>query len=209
MNVTEIFYSLQGEGPWLGLPAIFIRLSGCKKPYCPWCDTKYALHESTTMTTENILDAIEKYSCNCIVITGGEPFLQWEYGLKTLHASLINNNYRVQYETSGKVGIPDIDDAMIVCSPKYIDGTWRFYPANEDKAGYFKFLGDSADSFKTIESFIDLYHINAETVFIMPMGSTRSEQLSHMEPVFTFCRDHGYRMTPRLHILSFDTIRGV
>ncbi len=209
LNVTEIFHSLQGEGPWLGIPATFLRLGGCVEPYCPWCDTPYALEESTRMSPRDILDALEGYPGRQVVVTGGEPFLQWDHGLADLHASLVLRGYRIQYETSGKVPFPLMPDALIVCSPKCIDGTWRFDPANRGRADYYKFVAHDPGSLEAMEGFIGLYALPKERVYVMPLGTTREEQLRHMEPLFCFCRDHGYRMTPRLHVLTFDSRRGV
>jgi 7-carboxy-7-deazaguanine synthase len=209
MNVTEIFYSLQGEGPWLGLPAVFIRLSGCIEPYCPWCDTAYALYESTNMSNESIIETIKEYQCKNVVITGGEPFLQWNFGLAELHRSLTDKGYAIQYETSGKVPFPKLEDAVIICSPKYIDGLWIFDFSNLGNADFYKFLAHDRASFGKIKDFITEYSLPAERIFIMPMGETRTDQMMNMEKVFAFCTEHGYRMTPRLHILTFDTRRGV
>ena len=209
MNITEIFYSLQGEGPLLGLPAVFIRLSGCMEPYCPWCDTKYALYESTEMTIDQIIEKLDDYPCNTVVITGGEPFMQWDEGLSDLHTELIRKGCAIQYETSGKTALPRIEDAVVVCSPKFIENKWWFDLSNLGKVHYYKFLASDQPSFREIEAFIQGHPILREQVYIMPMGETRDEQLSIMETVFTFCRDKGYRMTPRLHILSFDNVRGV
>ena len=209
MNITEIFHSLQGEGPLIGLPASFIRFTGCLEPYCPWCDTRYALHESTEMTLGQIVDELKNYPGKTVVITGGEPFLQWDAGLSELHTELIRMGYAIQYETSGKTGLPMIDDAMVVCSPKFIDSTWRFDPSNLGKVHYYKFLAGNHESLTGILSFIHENAIAAGQVYVMPIGMTRDEQLRTMEMVFDFCRDNGYRMTPRLHILTFDNRRGV
>ena len=207
--VTEIFYSLQGEGPFIGLPAIFIRLGGCIEPLCPWCDTEYAWHEYTEMGTDEIFSQMNNYACRDVVITGGEPFLQWESGLKDLHYGLVKSGYRIFYETSGKVDIPNLDDAIVVMSPKYIDGKWHLPLGNIGKAHYFKFVADTAESLSEIEEFVKEHAIAREQVLIMPLGKTRQDQLKRMEMVFAFCRVHGYRMTPRLHVLIFDDKRGV
>jgi len=209
MTITEIFHSLQGEGPLIGLPVVFIRLSGCIEPYCPWCDTKYALYEGAQMTTKQIVDKLKNYHCNAVVITGGEPFMQWNAGLSELHGKLKGLGYAIQYETSGKTTLPQIDDAMVVCSPKFIEGSWRFDPSNLGKVHYYKFLANGHESLLEIQGFIQNNVLEPERVYVMPMGKTRDEQLNTMETVFGFCRDNGYRMTPRLHILTFDCKRGV
>jgi 7-carboxy-7-deazaguanine synthase len=209
MVVTEIFYSLQGEGPFIGLPSVFIRLGGCIEPLCPWCDTEYAWHEFMEMGQSEIIVEVNRYACKDVVITGGEPFLQWELGLKDLHCELVGSGYRIFYETSGKVDIPGLVDATIVMSPKYIEGQWHLPLGNIGNAHYFKFVADDAAALGEIDRFVKDHAITKDRVFIMPQGKTRAEQLKRMKTIFSFCREHGYRMTPRLHVLIFDDKRGV
>ena len=209
MHVSEIFYSLQGEGPLVGEPSVFIRLGGCVEPYCPWCDTAYAIHEYREMALEEILEQAGRYACRNAVITGGEPFLQWESGLETLHRTLATKGWRISYETSGKAGIPDLHGATVVLSPKNIAGQWQVAPEALARAHSFKFVAQDLASLREIDIFVQENALQKEKVCIMPMGMTRDEQLQRMEMVFTFCREHGYRMTPRLHILIFDTKRRV
>jgi 7-carboxy-7-deazaguanine synthase len=207
--VTEIFYSLQGEGPFIGLPSVFIRLGGCIDPLCPWCDTEYAWHEFVEMGTDKILVEVNRYACKDVVITGGEPFLQWELGLKDLHCELVENGYRIFYETSGKVDIPGLEDATIIMSPKNIEGQWYLPLKNIGNAHYFKFVADDAAALGEIDRFVKDHAITKERVFIMPQGKTSAEQLKRMKTIFSFCRENGYRMSPRLHVLIFDDKRGV
>jgi len=207
--VAEIFYSLQGEGPLIGSPAIFIRMAGCIEPLCTWCDTKYAWFEFHEMNRERIMAEVGKYSCRDVVITGGEPFLQWDTGLHELHDELMENDYNIHYETSGKVGIPDLLGAAVVLSPKHIDGEWQVSRETVRKADLFKFVADDQKSMEEIHEFVEDYRIRKERVFIMPMGTTRKEQFARMEAVFTFCLQNGYQMSPRLHILIFEGKRGI
>jgi 7-carboxy-7-deazaguanine synthase len=207
--VTEIFYSLQGEGPFMGLPSVFIRLGGCIGPLCPWCDTEYAWHEFSEMGTDEIIAEMNLYDCRNVVITGGEPFLQWETGLIDLHEELVRSGYCLSYETSGKVDIPGLVDATIIMSPKNIEGQWHLPLGNIGNAHYFKFVADDAAALGEIDRFVKDHSITKDRVFIMPQGKTRAEQLKRMKIIFSFCREHGYRMTPRLHVLIFDDKRGV
>jgi 7-carboxy-7-deazaguanine synthase len=207
--VSEIFYSLQGEGPFIGSPSVFIRLGGCIDPLCPWCDTEYAWHEFSEMGNDEIIAAMNRYDCRDVVITGGEPFLQWETGLKDLHEELVRSGYCLSYETSGKVDIPALIDATIVMSPKYIEGKWHLPLGNIVKAHYYKFVADTDTSLYEIDRFVKDHAITKDRVFIMPQGKTRLEQIKRMTTVFSFCKEHGYRMTPRLHVLIFDDKRGV
>lgn len=209
MLVSEIFYSLQGEGPRVGEPSVFIRLGGCIEPYCPWCDTAYALHEYAEMGIPEIIREAISYACREVVITGGEPFLQWETGLRSLHEELSSMGFRLSYETSGKAGIPELQETCIILSPKNIRGEWLIDRGILGRASYFKFVAEDSASLKEIDAFVQGNALSGKKVYIMPMGGTRNEQIQRMEMVFCFCRDRGYNMTPRLHVLSFDTRRGV
>ncbi len=209
MQISEIFHSLQGEGPWLGMPATFIRLSGCIEPHCPWCDTPYALKGGNEMTIEAILQKVRDLHCSRIVITGGEPFLQWSKGLKDLHERLLQDGHQLQYETSGKIELPPLDNAVVVGSPKFIHAHWHYLPANTTRIDYFKFIADKEKACREILDFIAKHRIPSHKVYIMPLGHDRDTQLSNMPAIFDFCVNHGFRMTPRLHILTFDTRKGV
>lgn len=209
VRISEIFHSLQGEGPWQGLSASFIRLAGCTPPLCPWCDTPHALEGGEDMTIQTILRELAGAPSSRVVITGGEPFLQWESGLSDLHDALADGGREIQYETSGKVGIPAVDRALVVCSPKHVEGAWRFHPSGMERIHFFKFLAGGGGWFEVIDAFIEKYGIEKDRVYIMPLGATREEQIRGMEAVFSYCARRGYRMSARLHVLAFDTRRGV
>jgi len=110
LNICEIFYSLQGESTFSGLPCIFIRLSGCNLN-CSWCDTRYAEEESFPMTFDQILKKIEPYNCTLIEITGGEPLLQ--KATPMLISMLLERHYQVLLETNGSFSIQHIPGPCI------------------------------------------------------------------------------------------------
>lgn len=112
LKVNEIFYSIQGESSWAGLPCIFIRLTYCNLR-CSYCDTEYAFYEGTDFSIEEILNEIKKYNCNLIEITGGEPLVQKEEVL-SLMKTLCNLGYQVMIETSGSLSIEEIDNRVKV-----------------------------------------------------------------------------------------------
>jgi len=107
MKINEIFYSLQGEGKWTGLPNIFIRTSECNLR-CSYCDTKYAYIEGTEKNIEDILKEIKKFSCKNICITGGEPLLQCD--ILNLLNSLIKQKYSICLETNGSLSIEEVSN---------------------------------------------------------------------------------------------------
>ena len=117
-RVNEIFYTLQGEGAHSGIPAVFVRFSGCNLR-CPWCDTDFADH--TDMTAEQIVaEAQALYDIpnerrKMLVLTGGEPSLQVDKPLlDALHAA----GFYICIETNGTRPLPEGID-WITCSPKF------------------------------------------------------------------------------------------
>ncbi|WP_323932595.1 7-carboxy-7-deazaguanine synthase QueE [Aeromonas hydrophila] len=134
--INEIFQTIQGEGVFTGLPAIFVRLQGCPVG-CPWCDTRHTWvvdparevgvqavldcsNESdgwSKMSTEQILASFQQlgYQARHVVITGGEPCL---YDLQDLSTALIEAGYQVQIETSGTSEIQTHEQTWVTVSPK-------------------------------------------------------------------------------------------
>lgn len=110
LNICEIFYSLQGESTFAGLPCIFIRLSGCNLD-CSWCDTAYANDDSQLMTMDQILKKAGAYNCNLVEITGGEPLLQ--EGTPALISILLKKGYQVLLETNGSKSIQPVHPECI------------------------------------------------------------------------------------------------
>ena len=105
MKINEVFYSIQGEGKWSGLPNIFIRTTGCNLR-CSFCDTKYAYDDGKEMNIEEILNNISKYPCKYVCLTGGEPLLQNE--IVELIDNLIRQKYKVCIETNGSINLKKV-----------------------------------------------------------------------------------------------------
>ncbi len=106
IKINEIFYSIQGESTYAGLPCIFIRLTYCNLR-CSYCDTEYAFNAGKDYTIEAILEEIRKYDCKLVEVTGGEPLMQQESLL--LMESLCESGYEVLLETSGSLPIEAVD----------------------------------------------------------------------------------------------------
>ena len=104
--INEIFYSIQGESSRIGLPTIFIRLTGCPLR-CKYCDTEYAFTEGEKMHINTILKKIKQYPTKYVTVTGGEPLAQKECVL--LLKKLCDCGYDVSLETSGAVTVSNID----------------------------------------------------------------------------------------------------
>lgn len=108
-NISEIFYSIQGEGTRVGRPCVFVRFQGCELR-CDWCDTPYALEikqKEQLMNLEEITQEVEKYECKFVMLTGGEPL--YHKGVKELINWFCDNNFEVVIETNGHQSIAEID----------------------------------------------------------------------------------------------------
>jgi 7-carboxy-7-deazaguanine synthase len=101
VNISEIFYSIEGEGIEIGRPEIFIRLAKCNLK-CIWCDTKYSWNDGNEMSVNGTLNEIAKYPCKNVSITGGEPLLQREELLELIQ-QLKKLDYWIQINTNGTI----------------------------------------------------------------------------------------------------------
>ena len=101
MKISEIFFSLQGEGLEIGLPTVFVRLFACDLR-CSWCDTMYAVEgrDFRDYPVSEVMSEIEKHECKRVCITGGEPLIQAKE-VEELAERLIGDNYTILLETSG------------------------------------------------------------------------------------------------------------
>lgn len=106
LRITEIFFSLQGETSRVGLPTVFVRLTGCPLR-CGYCDTAYAFSGGETMTVSAILQQVARYNTRYVTVTGGEPLAQ--KACLTLLATLCDAHYSVSLETSGALDLSQVD----------------------------------------------------------------------------------------------------
>ena len=109
LRISEIFYSLQGESSLVGLPTVFIRLTGCPLR-CGYCDTAYAFTGGQWMQVSDILQQIKQYNTTTVCVTGGEPLAQRSCG--ELLRQLSDEGYQVSIETSGSIDISQIDSRV-------------------------------------------------------------------------------------------------
>jgi 7-carboxy-7-deazaguanine synthase len=110
LNVTEIYYSLQGESAYSGYPCIFIRLSECNLR-CVYCDTQYAFGKGKSMAISSIMEEVKKYPCSLTEITGGEPLLQED--VDALFEELHKSSYKILLETNGAISLEKVPDYVI------------------------------------------------------------------------------------------------
>ncbi|NKB47030.1 MAG: radical SAM protein, partial [Legionellales bacterium] len=110
LKLTEIFYSLQGESTLVGLPTVFVRLTGCPLR-CQYCDTAYAFHGGKRWSFADILAEIAQYRTRYVTVTGGEPLAQ--KNCLPLLTQLCDADYRVSLETSGALSVAKVDPRVI------------------------------------------------------------------------------------------------
>ncbi|MBA2711005.1 MAG: 7-carboxy-7-deazaguanine synthase QueE [Tatlockia sp.] len=111
LRITEIFHSLQGESTTVGLPTVFVRLTGCPLR-CQYCDTAYAFNGGELTSISNICEKVASYACRFICVTGGEPLAQ--PGCFGLLQKFCDEGYKVSLETSGARDISEVDKRVMI-----------------------------------------------------------------------------------------------
>jgi 7-carboxy-7-deazaguanine synthase len=110
LTVNEIFHSIQGESTHTGRPCVFVRLTACDLR-CSWCDTPYAFHEGERMSVDEVVEAVDRFDCPVVEITGGEPLLQRD--VYPLMERLLADGRTVLVETGGHRSLADVPDGVI------------------------------------------------------------------------------------------------
>ncbi len=183
LKINEIFYSIQGETTYTGIPTVFVRTSGCPLR-CSYCDTTYAYYDGQKISIDAILDKVKSYPTKYVCLTGGEPLSQKES--LSLMSRLCDLGYLVSLETSGAVTCEGVDKRV----KKIIDvktpnsgAADSFVLENIRHATLhdeFKFVICSEKDFQWAENFVDT-HLSREpyTVLYSPsFGVISNKQLS-------------------------------
>ena len=110
LRISEIFYSLQGETRRVGLPTVFIRLTGCPLR-CVYCDTSYAFTGGQEVNIDQLLEQVKKYKAHYVTVTGGEPLAQ--KNCIHLLKKLCDEGYEVSLETSGALDVSQVDERVM------------------------------------------------------------------------------------------------
>ena len=221
LPISEIFYSIQGEGPSVGRPAIFIRLFGCNLR-CKWCDTPYS-YQPTQQTNMKIVTIIEevKRLANLrplVVITGGEPLIH-KKPLVTLVRALKKQGYRyIEIETNGTIiPPPELNVMNYIVSPKLSNAGLKkpakvqydyFVALAKNDWAKFKFVIDTQDDMREVWEIEGKYHMQPEWTYLMPQARSTQEILDH-EFVTDICKQIGYKYSPRIQIILWGNKRGV
>lgn len=217
LRISEIFLSLQGEGPTAGTPAHFIRLQGCDVG-CRWCDTRYSwdFGAGSERPVEAACDeALALGAAPLLVITGGEPLEHT--GLADLIARALERWPRVEVETSG-IAPPPVSDPRLAwnvspklpgATPRWSD-TWAHTAAwvAEPRATFKIVVGDPPDPADAAD-LIARHALPRERVMLMPEGMTELALRTRAVALAEECKRLGVRMSPRLHIWMWGARRGV
>ena len=229
MLISEIFYSLQGEGELTGVPSVFVRTSGCNLR-CNWCDTPYASWhpEGTMMSVEEILAEVQKHPAKHVVLTGGEPMIA--PGIRELAFQLQDGGYHITIETAGTIAPRGIACDLASVSPKLahsapdsrLDDAWRkkheelrWQPdivAEWIAAGHFqlKFVVGSEADIAEIETMLreTLCAVPPSKVLLMPEGTTIERLRERAAWLSEVCKAKGFRYAHRLHVELYGNQRG-
>lgn len=214
LNISEIFYSIQGEGTNSGLPCVFVRLAGCNLD-CSWCDTKYArsCDEATVMTFDEILNNIKYFKCNFVEITGGEPLAQPQ--VADLINNLLANNYIVAIETNGSISIANLPKNMIKIidikcpsssmSSKNLYSNFGYITEKDE----IKFVVSNEEDFFWADEIINNYNLLSKTKNILFSPVSNSIEYKKLADLILKTNSN-YRMQLQLHkIIWGDDVRGV
>ena len=228
MKVSELFYSIQGEGKLVGVPSVFVRASGCNLR-CTWCDTPYASWdpEGEELALDEIVRRVLAYGARHVVLTGGEPMIMPD--VVPLCEALKSHGRHITIETAATVFKPlPLDLASL--SPKLANSTphdragGRFAAAHERQrltVDVIQQFIDVAPDFQlkfVVSSEADLGEIEAilgrlrgwtpSDVLLMPEGTSSVELETRASWITELCKRHGYRYCPRLHIALYGNARG-
>ena len=181
LNITEIFYSLQGEAREVGIPTVFVRLTGCPLR-CNYCDTAYAFKGNNPLSIKHILDEVAQYKTQYVCVTGGEPMAQSNC-LKLLDA-LVSAGYNVSMETSGSIDITPVNSKVsIVMDIKTPSSTEEHQNRYEnlpilEKKDQLKFVIASRSDFDWCTDLLDHNEIQSEVLFSPVYESLKPVELA-------------------------------
>jgi 7-carboxy-7-deazaguanine synthase len=224
MRISEIFYSVQGEGILAGVPSVFIRTSGCNLR-CSWCDTPYTSWkpEGEDLTLDAVIDRATAFPpARHVVITGGEPMIA--PGVVELSERLRALGLHITFETAGTVFAPVACDLMSI-SPKLANSTPEgvFHDRHEQlrlqpevltrltrEYDYqLKFVVAQPQDLTELQAIVNQLDAPADKVILMPEGITSDALTERGTWIAELCKQHGYRFGPRLHVYLYGNRRGV
>jgi len=227
-NVTEMFHSIAGEAPRIGNNIVFLRLAKCNLK-CSWCDSKYSWKEGRDISIKEVIDYIKATNANGLSITGGEPLLQRETIIQLVNVISERTDFPpsfyIEIETNGTInpGAILLYSSMVRfnVSPKLENSGNSFYDRyriepltlfSKDEFRYkviLKFVYTDNSGLEEIKQIIKNFGFQKFQVYLMPEGITRSKQLASQQRVVDVALENGWNFSPRLHVLIWNTKKGV
>jgi 7-carboxy-7-deazaguanine synthase len=213
IKISEIFFSIQGEGTRAGLPCVFVRSAGCNLN-CKWCDTKYShdLANSIPLSKEQILTEIRKYNCDFIMFTGGEPLLQQE--VTELANELANEKKIVAIETNGSQKVDILDKKVvkildIKCPDSGMSASNNFqnfdFLSENDEI---KFVIASENDFFWSCEIIEKFNLFNKTQNLLFSAVTNSFSHENLANLILKCKNKNYKNLIRMQIQFHKIIWG-
>jgi 7-carboxy-7-deazaguanine synthase len=222
VKISEIFYSIQGEGGLVGVPSVFVRTSGCNLR-CRWCDTPYTSWnpEGEEMTLDAILERVSGYPAHHAVVTGGEPMIA--PAVVELTRRLRERGLHITIETAGTVWA-GVDCDLMSISPKLANSTpegpfraqherLRIQPEVLSRlmATYdyqLKFVVAEPGDLVEIRTLVDGLRADPRKVILMPEGVDAEVLRERSAWLTEICKAEGFRYSPRLHVDLYGNKRG-
>lgn len=209
LRINEIFYSIQGESSRIGMPTVFVRLTGCPMR-CTYCDTAYAFHEGQQQEIEEIIQEIKKFDTNYVTVTGGEPLAQ--KNCIDLMNQLCELGYQVSLETGGALDIKDVHAKVKIIldvkTPKSNEDKNNFWPnlANIRTNDEIKFVIEDYEDFSWSMDIIEKYQLNQSQILFSPVYNVlASEQLAE----WILKHQLNVRLQLQLHKILWGEKKGV
>ncbi len=228
MRISEIFYSVQGEGSLIGVPSIFVRTTGCNLR-CSWCDTPYTSWNPVgeDFTLDEILARTNEYTAaNHVVITGGEPLIA--PGIVELSKLYREQGKHITFETAGTVSATFVEGGgecdLMSISPKLSNSTPEGPFRNQHerlRLNYealrhlttrypyqLKFVIAQESDLAEAQAVIVALDAPPQNVILMPEGTAEETLKERGTWLAELCKAHGYRFSPRLHVHLYGNKRG-
>ncbi len=206
--ISEIFCSIQGEGPRVGLPSLFIRLWGCNLT-CSFCDSRFAwdsrLEKPKYLSLAEVVAGIKNSPTKNLIFTGGEPMLR-QADIRAICAAA--QPTFVEIETNGTIA-SEIDDLVgqFNVSPKFdFPNPIRILPSEKT---IFKFVIRNQADIDLMDKFCETHAVPFAQVWLQPEGITREQIVSKIDFVIAAATERGAQVSPRVHILLWNDKRAV